>query len=219
MMIVSKNDFDTYGMKATSSFISFKGKTFTRSQTFAKRFRKMAIAIAERNIEQGVPSFIVAFETHFTVWKQQQAECLSNQLLALASNPFPPLALASNPFPPLPDSPKKIKTHQPHPNVSPQLSPTSKGKQSSQSSEGTSSQSPLKYRGHHITSDSKSIVLPQNANVKLMYRGKSVHQDASLETDEGTLMDGQHSPSQPVKQPLPKRLMQYRGQWVHPESI
>lgn len=211
MIIVSKSDFETYGMKATSSTISFMGKTFIRSQTFAKRFRRMAIAIAQRNIEKGVPSFIVAFETHFTVWKEKQAECSFNQ----------PFTLAPKASPPLPDSPKTPKTHQRYPKALPQLSQNSTG-QTSQHSQSVHSLPTMKYRGHHITlqaSDSESIAPPKHEKAKLRYRGNSLPQDTPLETEEWTMLNGQHSSAQPVKQPLSKRLMQYRGQWVHPESL
>ena len=71
MIILSAQDLEDYGVRQTASTITFMGKAFVRGQTFARRLRKMAIAMAEESMERGAACLLVDFDTHVTVWREQ----------------------------------------------------------------------------------------------------------------------------------------------------
>lgn len=78
MIILSAQDLEDYGIRQTASTITFMGKAFVRGQTFARRLREVAIAMAEESMAKGAACLLVDFETHITVWREQNKQSSSN---------------------------------------------------------------------------------------------------------------------------------------------
>lgn len=190
-MILSQKDLDVYGVRATARTMTFMGKTFVPGQSFAKRLRSTAIAIAQQNIDRGRPSFLVDFDTHITVWTQYQAR------QAVRSGPQKLKSQEVTKANPVLAKQKRLDAEPPRPAV------------------------PLKYRGQSIASSSSPSIAADSADFtnNLTYRGRAVTNSESSGTNpsDWTVLNGQYS-SLPDHASTAQRLMQYRGQWVNPDG-
>lgn len=191
MMILSKTDLDVYGVRATARTMTFMGKTFVPGQSFAKRLKATAIAIAQQNIERGRPSFLVDLETHITVWTQYQVRQSGHSS---------------------PNSRPVRKEQQDAPALA---------KQERLKAEDSRPASHLKYRGHAIAAPQQSRPSDAAALTdNLTYRGRTVTSsgaDDDSETSDWTVLNGQYSARSEYPSTA-QRLMQYRGQWVNPDA-
>ena len=86
MIILSAHDLEHHGIRQTASTITYMGKAFVRGQTFTHRLRKLALEAAEESLKRGHPCFLVDFETHITLWREQQQQRRQQQAQRL-SNP------------------------------------------------------------------------------------------------------------------------------------
>jgi len=73
MIIFSSKDLDKYGIShQSSSQLVFRGKLFTKGQTFAGRLRQLAVEIAQENMGMGQPSIVIDYDTHVTLWRAKR---------------------------------------------------------------------------------------------------------------------------------------------------
>ncbi|NET48706.1 MAG: hypothetical protein F6K09_08265 [Merismopedia sp. SIO2A8] len=50
----------------------FKGRTFTKKETFAARLRHLAVELAEESLSIGKPCIVVDCQSHITLWRAEQ---------------------------------------------------------------------------------------------------------------------------------------------------
>lgn len=74
MIIFASKDLDKYGIShQSSSQLMFKGRMFTKGQTFAAHLRNIAIELAEENLTLGQPCIVIDYDSHVTLWRVQRS--------------------------------------------------------------------------------------------------------------------------------------------------
>lgn len=74
MIILASKDLDRYGIShKSSSQLIFKGRIFTKGQTFAAHLRDVAIELAEENLTLGQPCIVIDYDSHVTLWRVQRS--------------------------------------------------------------------------------------------------------------------------------------------------
>ena len=74
MIILASKDLDRYGIShKSSSQLIFKGRIFTKGQTFAAHLREVAIELAEENLMLGQPCIVIDYDSHVTLWRVQRS--------------------------------------------------------------------------------------------------------------------------------------------------
>lgn len=70
MIILASKDLDKHGIshQSSSQFI-FKGRVFTKGQTFAAHLRDVAIELVQENLTLGQPCILVDYDSHVTLWR------------------------------------------------------------------------------------------------------------------------------------------------------
>ena len=70
MIILASKDLDKYGIShQSSSQLVFKGRVFTKGQTFAAHLRDVAIELAQENLTLGQPCIVIDYDSHVTLWR------------------------------------------------------------------------------------------------------------------------------------------------------
>ena len=70
MIILASKDLDKHGIShQSSSQLVFKGRIFTKGQTFAAHLRDIAIELAQENLTLGQPCIVIDYDSHVTLWR------------------------------------------------------------------------------------------------------------------------------------------------------
>ena len=70
MIILASKDLDKHGIShQSSSQLIFKGRVFTKGQTFAAHLRDVAIELAQENLTLGQPCIVIDYDSHVTLWR------------------------------------------------------------------------------------------------------------------------------------------------------
>lgn len=78
MIILASKDLDKHGIShQSSSKLFFKGRVFTKGQTFAPHLRDLAIELAQENLTLGQPCIVIDYESHVTLWRVPRSRKIS----------------------------------------------------------------------------------------------------------------------------------------------
>ena len=83
MIILASKDLDRHGIShQSSSQLIFKGRVFTKGQTFAAHLRDIAIELAQENLTLGQPCIVIDYDSHVTLWRVPRSSIRASSQLS-----------------------------------------------------------------------------------------------------------------------------------------